>query len=401
MIPKASILARAADEDLRPTTVEKDYALGWILYGISQHNRASSWIFKGGTCLKKCFFNTYRFSEDLDFTIPPKLSYTGDSISQTLREIMHWVESESGVAFPEDGLTLDEYRNPRGNISFQARVSFAGPLQMSRRSLQRVKFDITNDEVIADRPHRRAVNHPYEDELDPAPEVLCYSVNEILAEKSRALYERQGRARDVYDVVHLARVFRESVDIDAARRTVREKFKFKGLPEPSVEGIVGRIDADLLRANWSNQLAYQLPALPDVEGFLQSLKNSLSWWMEPGAVIPEAAAIPGKLGEQTAARIAFPHRAEARGLGVGTQELGRITYAARNRLCVEIVYKGVVRIVEPYSIRYPRTGNPLLYVWERERGGIHTEQIKAYNLSRIKSVVLSATTYVPRYVVEL
>ena len=27
-----------------------------------------SWLFKGGTCLKKCF-ETYRFSEDLDFTL--------------------------------------------------------------------------------------------------------------------------------------------------------------------------------------------------------------------------------------------------------------------------------------------------------------------------------------------
>lgn len=30
---------------------------------------AKSWIFKGGTCLKKCFFETYRFFEDLDFTL--------------------------------------------------------------------------------------------------------------------------------------------------------------------------------------------------------------------------------------------------------------------------------------------------------------------------------------------
>jgi predicted nucleotidyltransferase component of viral defense system len=25
-------------------------------------------IFKGGTCLRKCYFPNYRFSEDLDFT---------------------------------------------------------------------------------------------------------------------------------------------------------------------------------------------------------------------------------------------------------------------------------------------------------------------------------------------
>ena len=26
-------------------------------------------VFKGGTCIKKCYFETYRFSEDLDFTL--------------------------------------------------------------------------------------------------------------------------------------------------------------------------------------------------------------------------------------------------------------------------------------------------------------------------------------------
>lgn len=28
-------------------------------------------MFKGGTCLKKCYIETYRFSEDLDFTVLP------------------------------------------------------------------------------------------------------------------------------------------------------------------------------------------------------------------------------------------------------------------------------------------------------------------------------------------
>ena len=27
-----------------------------------------SWVFKGGTALKKCYFGDYRFSEDLDFS---------------------------------------------------------------------------------------------------------------------------------------------------------------------------------------------------------------------------------------------------------------------------------------------------------------------------------------------
>ncbi len=49
--------------------IEKDYVLSWVLAGIHMHEATkNSWIFKGGTCLKKCYFETYRFSEDLDFT---------------------------------------------------------------------------------------------------------------------------------------------------------------------------------------------------------------------------------------------------------------------------------------------------------------------------------------------
>ncbi len=38
--------------------------MGWILAGIYQQTAlVKNWIFKGGTCLKKCYFETYRFSE--------------------------------------------------------------------------------------------------------------------------------------------------------------------------------------------------------------------------------------------------------------------------------------------------------------------------------------------------
>ena len=70
MIDKREILATSRQTSLTPHVVEKDYVLGWMLAGICGHeDLAENWIFKGGTCLKKCFFETYRFSEDLDFTL--------------------------------------------------------------------------------------------------------------------------------------------------------------------------------------------------------------------------------------------------------------------------------------------------------------------------------------------
>jgi predicted nucleotidyltransferase component of viral defense system len=55
---------------VRDQQIEKDYILSWILFGISKHEYLSKTIvFKGGTVLKKVYFEDYRFSEDLDFTL--------------------------------------------------------------------------------------------------------------------------------------------------------------------------------------------------------------------------------------------------------------------------------------------------------------------------------------------
>jgi predicted nucleotidyltransferase component of viral defense system len=70
MIGKPEIIRIAGQINLNPHMVEKDYALGWLLAGIFANDKiVDSWVFKGGTSLKKCFFETYRFSEDLDFTL--------------------------------------------------------------------------------------------------------------------------------------------------------------------------------------------------------------------------------------------------------------------------------------------------------------------------------------------
>ena len=73
MIARTAIEQRVREWGLTEDVVEKDYVLGWLLWGIgSDENLGPTWIFKGGTCLKKCFMETYRFSEDLDFSSFPR-----------------------------------------------------------------------------------------------------------------------------------------------------------------------------------------------------------------------------------------------------------------------------------------------------------------------------------------
>ena len=69
MIRDAEIRRDARAAGVEPRIIELDYALGWALRGIARHPElARRLVFKGGTCLRKCYFPDYRFSEDLDFT---------------------------------------------------------------------------------------------------------------------------------------------------------------------------------------------------------------------------------------------------------------------------------------------------------------------------------------------
>lgn len=100
MIPKQEVLELARKQNIAPGIIEKDYVLGWVLAGINHHpNLSQKWIFKGGTALKKCFFQEYRFSEDLDFTILDQAHINQDFLNKTFIEILNWVYEQTGIEF--------------------------------------------------------------------------------------------------------------------------------------------------------------------------------------------------------------------------------------------------------------------------------------------------------------
>ena len=125
MIDRREIIDVATAQSLLPQVVEKDYVLGWILAGIYQHEElVENWIFKGGTCLKKCFFETYRFSEDLDFTLKDVAQLDVDFLAGAFAQIADWVYEQTGIELPADRQEFDIYSNPRGNPSCQGKARF-------------------------------------------------------------------------------------------------------------------------------------------------------------------------------------------------------------------------------------------------------------------------------------
>ena len=62
MITKEELQQAALRANLDGSQVEKDYVLSWFIAGISEHPELSkSWVFKGGTCLRKIYIPDYRY----------------------------------------------------------------------------------------------------------------------------------------------------------------------------------------------------------------------------------------------------------------------------------------------------------------------------------------------------
>ena len=129
MISKNEILEQATQTNLHPHVVEKDYVLGWLLAGINQHPELKlAWGFKGGTCLKKCYFETYRFSEDLDFTLRDPSHIDENFLRTAFADIGEWIYDNSGIEMPADRMLFEIHRNSRGSESAQGRIYYRGPV---------------------------------------------------------------------------------------------------------------------------------------------------------------------------------------------------------------------------------------------------------------------------------
>jgi predicted nucleotidyltransferase component of viral defense system len=389
MIGKPEIIRTAGQVNLNPHIVEKDYALGWLLAGIFANGRiADSWVFKGGTCLKKCFFETYRFSEDLDFTLRDESHLDETFLKEVFADIGEWVYEQSGVEMPLDRQDFDIYENPRGHKNCQGKISYRGPVSPTTGGWPRIKLDLTADERIVLAPVSMPIFHPYSDAPEGGITVQSYAYEEAFGEKIRALAERT-RPRDLYDVINLYRNTEARPSPSVLLDVLRQKCEFKGISVPTVAGLEPFKDA--LVAGWESMLRHQLPGLPPVESFWDVLPEFFAW-LESG-IAPEIpasyAAAPGEtiLRERT---VRLPVRPALQ------SHLEVIRFAAANRLCVDLDYQGGTRRIEPYSLRRTREENIVLHAWNTDK-----EEHRSYRVDRIQGARVTNQVFTPRYAVEL
>lgn len=385
MISRSDIEQRVREWGLREEVVEKDYIIGWVLWGIGRDERlGSAWAFKGGTSLKKCYIETYRFSEDLDFTVLPGGPVSEAEVGPLVAGILERVSAESGIDFSQRVPMFKTH--PSGHYT-EGRVYYVGPRRFP--TVSSIRIDLISSEHVARPCVRRQISHPYPDELPTPATILTYGFEEVFAEKIRAMGER-GRPRDLYDIINLYR--RRGLELDPAsvREVLAEKCQTKGLEVPTIQTVLVQERRAELQAEWENMLAHQLPMLPPLEDFLLELPNLFSWL--EGATVPQVLRTVAGVAVDEDPDWTPPPTAQTWGLSIPMET---IRFAAANHLCVDLGYGGSRRLVEPYSLRRTRQGNLVLHAIRAD-----DRQHRSYRVDRIQSASATQRSFVPQYLIE-
>ncbi|MBM4061496.1 MAG: nucleotidyl transferase AbiEii/AbiGii toxin family protein [Planctomycetes bacterium] len=264
----------AQDGRVSQIVVERDYAQSYVLFGIaSRAELRDALVFKGGTALKKAWFESYRFSEDLDFSAVD--GPRQDALEQAVRAAVAAAQA-AARGFAPITMMVERYeerdRHPGGQEAFVIRVQF--PWQ--RQPMVPVKIEVTHDEPVLLRAAAMPIAHGYEEALTTT--VRTYALEEICAEKLRSTRQTQAklaargwarpRGRDFYDLWHLVHLEEGRLLWTRVAEVLPRKCAHRGVAISSIDDIFEPALLEEVRATWVRTLGPFVPDLPDVETVL-------------------------------------------------------------------------------------------------------------------------------------
>ncbi len=261
--------------------VELDYTLSWILAAIGQESEIrENLVFKGGTCLKKCYFGSkYRYSQDLDFT-----SRSSTISDQKLDEYVDKVASLATKLAQEFGQKInffvELYQEKQPHPFNQKAYVLRAQLPWQRTPLTKIKLEISRDEKIISIPTQLSILHEYGEIFHQ--QVFAYTLEEILAEKYRAILQNQerlkerqwirSRVRDFYDLWCILTQFKHVLKKDQFSELFKEKCNVKDIKFDNVEQFFNNQEyLTRIKKDWEEFLAVLVDELPDFSNLISQL----------------------------------------------------------------------------------------------------------------------------------
>ncbi|MBA3807692.1 MAG: nucleotidyl transferase AbiEii/AbiGii toxin family protein [Solirubrobacterales bacterium] len=237
MIPRSHFTRIADEQEVDAKTVERDYVLTHTVAAIGVQGVDQGLVFKGGTALRLCYFEDYRYSADLDFSLPEGAGR--DAALESLARALTSASEQIGLphlALAGDGKAI-EYEGPLGK----------------RREL---KLDIATDELIEETATRTLLPR-YPDQIEA--QITVYTLGEIAAEKLRCVIQRL-QARDLFDLNELFVV--NKIPLEEVWATFERKARHKRIdPSQFSERFNKRVPQ--WRTRWDEEMAEHLAGEPD------------------------------------------------------------------------------------------------------------------------------------------
>ncbi len=220
--------------------LEKDYHLTRILHKISE-KKIKDLVFKGGTCLNKCYLGFYRLSEDLDFVYNQdtkelskrQIKLILDKLRRELIEILDELGFETSKELGKGWKMLTSKMQPR-IVGLEVITKYTSIIN---NSPQTIKLEISFRKKLRNPTKMKVIKHEFVDALgDPILrkdiEIEVIDLTENFAEKFRALVIRKNVAiRDVYDIYYIlknkiAKIDKSLIDLILIKINENSKEKF-------------------------------------------------------------------------------------------------------------------------------------------------------------------------------
>jgi predicted nucleotidyltransferase component of viral defense system len=230
----------------RADLIEKDFILHQVLFDLAKNRFFhDNFVFKGGTCLAKCYLDYFRFSEDIDFTWKNQSVFEGKS-QKEIRRYLSVVINSVGEVFEEiaekRGLDFRCLKNDRnyvelggGDKTCTFKVWYQSEV-LGRRSFLKVQMNFVEKtcypfkgaelkSLISGNHEELGLLFPEYQEYSRKIAFDVYDPREILAEKIRAILTRRGmKSRDFLDVYLINKTF--GISLEDIFGCVMEKTRF-------------------------------------------------------------------------------------------------------------------------------------------------------------------------------
>ncbi len=248
--------------DFREDLIEKDLLLHLLLLNLEKNDFFRDYLFKGGSCLIKCYLDYYRFSVDLDLTYKHQDKLENKSQNEIRRflskgEIERVIKLIKNISKRIDLDFKAEKPNQKyieyggSNKTITLKLWYDSVLE--KEEFIKIQINFVENILFGEEKRQASTLCPENDKLarlfpsqyneySKNVKIDCYNIREVLCEKIRSILTRKAlKARDFVDIYYIANNF--DVSLDEVKNESIQKIEFiLDLYKKYRKNIKGRIE---------------------------------------------------------------------------------------------------------------------------------------------------------------